>query len=114
MFKEILKADLDTFINLEEFSDEITIDGVTLPAQLTTSTKEKSARQSENFQGLHGDFVTVYFKTADYLATRQRLPVYNEYVIMNGKRYVVESSSDQGGIAKLILSAYRQNILRQS
>ena len=112
MFKDILLSDLATFINLEEFSEEITIDGLTLPAQITTSTKEKSARQSENFQGLHGDFVTVYFKTSDYIQTRKRLPVYNEYVIMNGKRYVVESSSDECGIARLILSSYRQNPLR--
>ena len=112
MFKEMLQADLAIFINLEEFSEEITLDGVTLPAQITTSTKEKSARLSENFQGLHGDFITVYFKTADYCAARKRLPNYGEYVILNGKRYVVESSSDEGGIAKLVLSSYRQNSLR--
>ena len=64
--------------------------------------------ESEEF----AQFVTLYFKTADYCGKKQRLPVHGEQIWLDGKRYDVESCEDQLGIAKLTLAAYRQNTLR--
>ncbi|MBR4153383.1 MAG: hypothetical protein IKT98_10550 [Selenomonadaceae bacterium] len=112
MFKDDLQTDIDIFINQEEFGEELTIDGLNLRGVLSSSTAVKSTRKTENFLGTFGDFTTVYFKAADYLATRKRLPNFGEYVLVNGKRYVVEYSQNLCGIAKLILSGYRQGTLR--
>ena len=112
MFKDDLIADIETFLNEEEFAEKITVDGVELKAVKSESTAEKSSRQNQNFAGLFGDFTNIYFKTDDYLATRKRLPNHGEYSIINGKRYVVETCADEGGICKLVLSAYRQAVLR--
>ena len=107
--KEQFAIDLDIFVELEEFAEEVTIDGVTLKAQKLSSTAEKSARLSEQFDMLHGDYVTLYFKAQDYLAQKKRLPHHGDWVVIDGqKRFDVLSCEEQLGICKLVLSAYRQ------
>lgn len=112
-FKDDLAADIDIFLNLDEFAETITLDEVTLSAVISEHTADKSARLSETFDGLYGDFTEIYFRASDYTATRERLPRQGEWAIYNGKRYDVISSENQGGVAHLILSAYRQNTLRR-
>lgn len=110
--KEDLQEDLPVFVEVDEFGEMTTIDGVTLPAQVIIHTVKKSGIEARNFDGLHGDFVTVYFKTADYTATKERIPRQGEWCIINSKRYDVMSSQDELGITKLECAAYRQNTLR--
>lgn len=112
MFKEDLLSDRDIFLNDNEFAEMITVDGVELKAVRSEYNSKKSSNKAENFAGLFGDFTNIYFKTDDYLATRKRLPNHGEFSIINGKRYVVETCADEGGICKLVLSAYRQAVLR--
>ncbi|MBR1645182.1 MAG: hypothetical protein IJ774_05435 [Selenomonadaceae bacterium] len=111
-FRDDLQADLDIFVESEEFAQFVTLDGIYLRAQVDSSTAQKSGNASLNFDALHGDFLTLYFKTADYCGKKQRLPVHGEQIWMNEKRYDVESCEDQLGITKLTLAAYRQNTLR--
>ena len=112
MFKDDLKADIATFLELEEFGELITLDGVILPAQLSKHTAEKSQRLTQTFDKLHGDFSTIYFRAETYLKKRARLPNQGEWVWLNNIRYDVVSSENQAGVAKLTLSAYRQSTLR--
>ena len=111
-FKDDLKEDLSVFVEVDEFGEMATIDGVTLAAQITVQTHKKSGIESRNYDGLHGDFVTAYFKTADYTAVKERIPRQGEWCIINGKRYDVLTSADDLGITKLECAAYRQNTLR--
>lgn len=112
-FKDDVAADIrDVFINLSEFSDWHTLDGVIIACQVQAWTAEKSARQNETYAGLHGDFTTIYFKTADYTGKRERLMRNSEWVEFDGKRYDVVSARDEQGVTKLVISAYRQNTLR--
>lgn len=111
-FRDDLKDDLDIFVESEEFAEFVTLDGIYLRAQVTAYNSQKSGNRQLNFEGLYGDFVTVYFKTADYCNKKARLPRKNEQVWLNNVRFDVESSENQSGIAKLTLSAYRQNTLR--
>lgn len=104
-FKEQLAADLDIFVELDEFAELVTIEGVELRAQKLSSTAAKSQRITATFDKLHGDFVTVYFKREDY---PKRLPIHGQSVIVDGRRYDVLSSEAELGLAKLVLSAYRQ------
>ena len=111
-FKDDVAADIDTFLELEEFGEEIVIDGVKLIGVISTYTQEKSARMTETFEGLHGDWQEIYFRTEDYCAVKKFLPKHGDWTIINGKRYDVLTSADQSGIAKIICAAYRQNSLR--
>ena len=112
MFKDEIKKDLDVFVEDEEFAEEIELDGVKLTGQVISHTAEKSGRLQETFDGLHGDFITLYFKTDDYCSARKRIPREGEWAMINGKRYDVMNAADELGITRLICSAYRQNVLR--
>ena len=72
-------------------------------------TAEKSGRLQETFEGLHGDFVELYFKTAEYAG---RLPVQGEWCYVDGRRYEVCSSEDELGMSHITLAAYRQSVMR--
>lgn len=112
-FAELLKADNEEIINIEEFGEVVTIDGVILHAQIDNFTQKKSTMDKKNFRGLHGDFTTIYFRTSDYCGKRERIPVQGEIIHVNGKRYTVESSRDESGITTLEIDTYRQGQLRQ-
>ena len=108
-FKEQLAADLDIFVELDEFAQEVEVDGVTLRAQKISHTAAKSQRLTETYDMLHGSFVTLYFKRDDY---NKKMPVHGQSLIVDGKRFDVLSSEEELGIVKLVLSAYRQPSLR--
>ena len=108
-FKEQIAADLDIFVETEEFAELVTIDGVELPAQKISHTAEKSARLTEQWDKLFGDFMTLYFKRDDY---NKKIPVQGQGVIVDGRRYDVLSSEAELGLVKLVLSAYRQPRLK--
>ena len=108
-FKEQLAADLDIFVELDEFAQEVEVDGVTLRAQKILSTAAKSQRLTETYDMLHGSFCTLYFKASDY---NKKLPVHGQSIVVDGKRFDVLSSEEELGIVKLVLSAYRQPSLR--
>ena len=120
-FKESLAQDLDVFIGLEEFAQVIEIDEIKLPAILIEQTGELSktnvtSRYGKNFirtelhnQPLIGNTATVYFKTAEYVAERGRIPKHTEFTRINGKRYRVESATDSAGITRLELTTDTMN-----
>ena len=110
-FKDDLREDIATFLCPTEFSEYVQINGVLLPAQVSNHTAEKSGRQNENYDGLHGDFVEVYFSSAPYLKKRGKLPKQGDWIYIQSKRYDVVSAQDELGIAKIICAAYRQNAI---
>lgn len=100
------------FVETEEFAEEIEIDGVRLPAQVSPLSKARSELVRDSYPKLEGDFVELYFRTTDYTETKKRLPRYSEWCFVNGKRFEVISSQDELGICRLELAAYRQPVLR--
>lgn len=107
-FKDAIYADLDIFVETDEFAEIISIDGIELPAQVIKSTQEKSQRLQEQFDGLHGDFVTIYFKAEPFLTARGKLPAKGDWILLANKRYDVIFSQEELGIIKVEASAYRQ------
>ena len=110
-FKDDVAEDIRTFLDVEEFSELADVNGVILRCQISAYTSEKSGRQNENYDGLHGDFTTIFFETAPYIKKRARLPREGEKIYINGKRFEVAKVKDEMGIAKIICGAYRQNTL---
>lgn len=117
-FKDILPDDDLAMLDLTEFAEYVTIDGVILKAVIENHTEEKSGTDKKNFRGLFGDFTEIFFRTADYCKKRERLPRHGEtcYIFSHEwnceKRFVVDSCTDEMGMAHLILAAYRQDTLR--
>ena len=120
-FKESLAQDWSVFINIEEFGEIIEIDEIKLPAILIEHTgnldKENVASKHDAYyihpelhnQPLIGNFVTVYFKTADYVKARSRIPKHTEFSYINGVRYQIAESIDSAGITRLTATADRMN-----
>ena len=112
-FKDDMREDIYTFVNVQEFSELAWIDGLLMRCQVSSYTGEKSTRQNENFDGLHGDFTVIYFDAAPYIRKRERLPRQGEWLEFNGRRYDIVSVKNELGVAKIVLTAYRQNTLRE-
>ena len=109
-FKELLKKDLDTFVNPSEFAELHTVDGVEIMAVVDKYTQAKSGSESKTFPVLHGDFVEVCFKTSDFVAAKERLPKHGDRIKVDGRMYSVENCENEHGITVIILDAYRQNL----
>ena len=117
-FKDILPEDDSAMLDLDEFAEIVKIDGVLLRAIVENHTADKSGNEKKNFKGLFGDFTEIFFRVSDYCDKRKRLPRNGEVCFVDSeeynaeKRFIVESCTDEFGMAHLILSAYRQNTLR--
>ena len=107
-----LEDDLPIFVELEEFAEMVDVDGIELPAQLMTQSKERSKLVRDQFPRLEGDFTELFFRADDYTAIKKRLPRVHELCYVNGKRYDVISCENELGLCHLVLAAYRQPTLR--
>lgn len=104
-FHEIVTADIDrVFLNLNEFGEKHRLDDVELIAVISTSqTKQRANVQSRNFEGLHGDFMTVNIKKSDF----PRIPKQGENIRLDGKLFKVSECRDNMGMLYIELAAYR-------
>ena len=104
-FRDDVLADIDNvFLNLNEFAEYHIINGAEVAAVVSTlKTDMKSTISSRNYDGLHGDFVTVNVRKSDFT----RIPKQGENIRVDGKRYTVDEVRDNMGMLLMILSAYR-------
>ena len=102
-FTEAIDRDIEIFINLDEFGERHSINGVEIPCILQSYTSEKSGNESRNFDGLHGDFMTLHFRTI----LIDPLPQQGESIRIDEKRFTIENVEDMKGVTRLILSSYR-------
>ena len=106
-FKEDIAADLTTFVSADEFAQVLDIDGVLCRCQFLQHTSNKSARLTETFDGLLGDFSELYLMTAPYVAKHGKIPQRGDWLFLNGTRYKVERCEDELGMLHVELSSYR-------
>ena len=104
-FKECVEAGLsDVFINMVEFAEMHTLEGVELPCVISVNkTAQKSEQKEKTFDGLHGDFITLFVKKVD----APRVPKQGENIKLDDKRYKVKSCRDDMGLLSMLLEAYR-------
>lgn len=120
--KNILLQDTETFLNLEEFSEVVNLDGVQLNAVVTYTTKSNDYAQKPSsinktnplFHGrnLVGNLLTIHFETAEYVAVKGRIPKHSEFVMYNGQRLKVEESVELAGITRLRCASESMNVPR--
>ena len=110
-FKETVAADLDIFVNIEEFGESVTLDGVKLRAVVVKNTGARQRTGTSNRDHMNpdlhsipliGNFLTIYFRTADYTGARERIPKYSEFINLDGKRYKVIESAENLGLTRLM------------
>lgn len=104
-FREQVVADItDVFLNPDEFAEMHTIDTTELLAVVSNDASlKRSGVSSRNYDGLHGEFLTVNFRAADY----DRRPKQGENVKIDGKLYKVDSCTVSMGMVTLKVGAYR-------
>ena len=102
-FRKAIDADIEIFMNLEEFGETHNVNGLLIPCILQKYTAEKSGNSSQNFEGLHGDFMTLHFRTI----LIDPLPHEGESIRIDENRYTVDNVEDMIGVTRLILSSYR-------
>lgn len=103
-FKDFLRADLDTFINLDEFAELAEVNGKTVKAVIIKSsapsassyTVKKQIDPSKHLQ-LSGNFITLYVKTADL----EKLPKNGDFIYIDSTRYKVQSAAESFGVYKI-------------
>lgn len=107
-FREYVESDLRrVFFNPLELSNFHTLNDITLQCVTRRYTAELSARQSDQYDGLHGDHLVVQCRAADILSKAKELPKENERVKFDGQWYDVLSSENEYGGLRLTLVSYR-------
>lgn len=110
-FEDAVAGDLKVFVGVEEFGEWVMLDGVKLRAVVVKNTGERQKRSTSIKEHMNpdlhsipliGNFLTIYFRTADYTAERERIPKYSEFVNLDGKRYKVIESAENLGLTRLI------------
>lgn len=104
-FREQVVADISgVFINPDEFAETHTLDGTELLAVVSRdSSTHRSGTSGRNYDGLHGEFITVNFRAADFART----PKQGENIKLDGKSYKVDSCNVAMGMVTLKIGAYR-------
>ena len=107
-FKDMVEADIsNVFLNLDEFGEIHNLNGSDCACVISS---DKTDDRTANIQGgrrtpegLHGDYITVCVKTADL----PKIPVQGTNFKVDGKRYTVDTCTDDMGVLTITLGAYR-------
>ena len=103
-FKDQVAADLDTFINSDEFADEHNLNGDTVKAIVESPTSQErwiTDKEYGVYNGLEGNLYIVHCRKADLSA----VPVYDQRFDLDGIICIVDSVIDDMGILTIELHA---------
>ena len=103
-FKDQVAADLDTFINSDEFADEHDLNGDTVKAIVESPTSQERWITDKGYgvyNGLEGNLYIVHCRKADLSA----VPVYDQRFDLDGIICIVDSVIDDMGILTIELHA---------
>lgn len=99
-FKDFVKYDLDTFINLEEFAEVHHIDGKPVKSMIDSDVLQiYSNMKAEQYDGVYRSVLALYVKEYD-LGYR---PVRDQHLDIDGSIYIVDECSSEMGILKIVL-----------
>lgn len=104
-FKQILQNDIkQTFLNLEEFGEEHTINGKTMVAVCDDLENiEREKKMQSHMDGIHTRQVFLYVAADDF----GTFPAQGGIVDLDGKKYTVVDATDEAGIYGITLEANR-------
>ncbi len=99
-FKDFVKCDLETFINLDEFAEIHHIDGAPVKSIIDSDVLQiYSNVKAEQYDGIYRSVLALYVKEDD-LGYR---PVRDQHLDIDGSIYIVDECSSEMGILKIVL-----------
>lgn len=104
-FKEAMQRDIDdVFFNIEEFSDNHTIDGVQMPAMIDDMENiEREKKMKSHMDGIYARQILLYVKASAFGS----LPAQGRLIALDNRRYTVVDATDEGGVYTITLEANR-------
>lgn len=106
--KDCFRADVkNLFFNFNELAKLHRLNGVILAATERKWTARLTERQSEDYDAVHGESVTLMFRAEDFRRKAARLPKEKERVRYDGAWYDVKHSSEEYGVCRLELESQR-------
>ncbi|MCD8364772.1 MAG: hypothetical protein LUC83_02965 [Clostridiales bacterium] len=104
-FKEIIADDVKSvFLNIEEFSDTHTVNGVEMPVQIDTNEQiEREKRMGSNVDGVYTNQKLIYVSADDF----GPMPKQGSILKLDGKTYRVADAVDEYGIYSITIEANR-------
>ena len=96
-FKEQIAADLDIFLNPDEFGEYAIVDGVSMCVVMS-----QDKRDANTIDGIISyDAVIMHAREDDLRRLAKGLPVVNRSLIINGRSYIVTSIKCDMGLASV-------------
>lgn len=103
-FKDQMVADMAVFLNVDEFADYHDINGQQILCIVDKDiSKQRTNRQSDNYDGIHTRQLTVFVKEID-LGYR---PERDQKLAVDGEWYLVIDCDAAGGLLEIDLGANR-------
>ncbi len=109
-FKEQIARDNHTiFMNLNEFSDIHTVNGVKMAVQIDSNEMiEREKRNQYRQRGLYADGIymkelLIYVRAEEF----GKLPAVGRVIDFDGKKYTISDAIDEDGIYSICLEANR-------
>lgn len=104
-FKEAMQRDIDdVFFNIEEFSDNHTIDGVQMPAMVDDMENiEREKKMKSHMDGIYARQIFLYVKASAFGG----LPAQGRLINLDGRKYTVVDATDESGVYTITLEANR-------
>lgn len=99
--KEQMAADIAAiFLNEDEFADTHTINDRQMLAIVDHElARQRSARQSERYDGIYAAEIVVFTKAVNF----EKMPVYGQKIKLDGKLYLVSECVNEGGMLEITL-----------
>jgi hypothetical protein len=100
--KTQIAADMAIFLNTDDFADMHNVDGNQVAAVIDEDIiKQRSNRQSGNFDGVFRGEVMLYVKAADL----PRRPVRGQAIRLDGRLMLVDDCAESDGMLEISLEA---------
>lgn len=103
-FKDIIRNDIDLFVNQDEFADIHLIDGKEMPVMIDNNEQvEREKRMTQHMDGIYKKQMLIYVKKSDYGV----LPAIGKILNLDGRVYKIMDAIDEDGIFSISLEANR-------
>nr|DAH03584.1 MAG TPA: Gifsy-2 prophage ATP-binding sugar transporter-like barrel, 4 helix bundle.7A [Caudoviricetes sp.] len=103
-FKDIIRNDIDLFVNQDEFADMHLIDGKEMPVMIDNNEQvEREKRMTQHMDGIYKKQMLIYVKKSDYGV----LPAIGKILNLDGRVYKIMDAIDEDGIFSISLEANR-------
>lgn len=104
-FKHLLHQDIyNVFFNFDEFAEKHDVNGYMIPALIDEMENiEREKKMKSHMDGIHARQILLYVPACEM----DGLPAQGKLLTLDGRRYIVVDSVDEGGVYSITLEANR-------